>query len=80
MNVHAQLVFNPPFQHLFKKASATDDSVGIWHETYAASAGSHESVYVNMPAFGLGKAGSLLEAVGGRQSAAGRLSTMPLGS
>ncbi|CAM5694173.1 hypothetical protein SANTM175S_00904 [Streptomyces antimycoticus] len=30
--------------------------VGFWHETYAVPAGAHEAVYVNMPAFGLGKA------------------------
>lgn len=70
---------NKDGQHLpawqaFNKAIGTDGSVGIWHETYAASPGSHESVYVNMPYFGLGRAASLQEAVGGRQSAAGRLS------
>jgi hypothetical protein len=30
--------------------------VGFWHETYVVPAGAHEAVYVNMPAFGLGKA------------------------
>ena len=70
---------NKDGQHLpawqaFNKAIGTDGSVGIWHETYAASPGSHESVYVNMPPFGLGRAASLQEAVDGRQSAAGRLS------
>ena len=65
-------------QHLpawqeFNKTVGTDGAVGIWHETYAASAGSYENVYVNMPAFGLGKAGTLQAAVAGKQSAAGRL-------
>ena len=32
------------------------DRVGFWHETYVVPAGSHESVYVNMPDFGLGAA------------------------
>lgn len=32
---------------------------GIWHETYLVAAGQHEAIYVNMPAFGLGKAGRL---------------------
>ena len=68
---------NKDGQHLpawqaFNKAIGTDGSVGIWHETYAASPGSYESVYVNMPFFGLGRAASLREAVGGRQSAVGR--------
>ncbi|MEV5429388.1 DUF4188 domain-containing protein [Streptomyces sp. NPDC052701] len=30
--------------------------VGFWHETYVVPAGAHESVYVNMPEFGLGRA------------------------
>ncbi|MYW44936.1 DUF4188 domain-containing protein, partial [Streptomyces sp. SID161] len=30
--------------------------VGFWHETYAVPAGAHESVYVNMPAYGLAAA------------------------
>lgn len=62
-----------PAWQAFNKAVGTDGSVGIWHETYAASPGTYESVYVNMPAFGLGKAGGLQPASGGRQSAAGRL-------
>jgi Domain of unknown function (DUF4188) len=62
-----------PAWQAFNQAIGTDGSVGIWHETYAASPGSYESVYVNMPAFGLGKAGSLQPATGGRQSASGRL-------
>lgn len=62
-----------PAWRAFNQAVGIDGTVGIWHETYAASAGSHENVYVNMPAFGLGKAGALQKAAGGRQSAAGRL-------
>ncbi|MFS2036425.1 DUF4188 domain-containing protein [Polaromonas sp. CT11-55] len=62
-----------PAWQAFNKAVGSDGSVGIWHETYAASAGSYENVYVNMPAFGLGRAGTLQAAAGGRQSAAGRL-------
>ena len=63
-----------PAWQAFNKAVGTDGTVGIWHETYAASPGSYENVYVNMPSFGLGKAGTLQAASGGRQSAAGRLS------
>jgi len=62
-----------PAWRAFNRAIGTDGSVGIWHETYAVSAGSYESVYVNMPAFGLGRAGQLEPASGGRQTAAGRL-------
>jgi hypothetical protein len=62
-----------PAWHAFNKAVGTDGSVGIWHETYSASPGSHENIYVNMPAFGLGKAGSLAPVSRSQQSAAGRL-------
>jgi hypothetical protein len=33
------------------------DAVGIWHETYRVRAGEHESIYVNLPVFGLAAAG-----------------------
>ena len=62
-----------PAWRAFNKSVGTHGSVGIWHETYRASAGSHESIYVNMPAFGLGRAGSLVPVSGLRESAAGRL-------
>ena len=69
---------NKQAQHLpawkaFNQSIGTDGSVGIWHETYAATAGSHETVYVNMPPFGLGRAGSLISATGEKQSATARL-------
>ena len=62
-----------PAWQAFNNAVGTDGSVGIWHETYLAGPGTHENVYVNMPPFGLGKAGSLVPAKGGLQSAKGRL-------
>jgi hypothetical protein len=37
-------------------------AAGIWHETYKIREGSYENIYVNMPDFGLGKAGKLLTA------------------
>lgn len=57
----------------FNRAVGKTGSVGIWHETYAAGPGTHESVYVNMPPFGLGRAGALYPASGAKQSARGRL-------
>ena len=62
-----------PAWQAFNKSVGTDGSVGIWHETYMASPGTYENVYANMPPFGLGKAGTLSPAAGGKQSAAGRL-------
>ncbi|WP_204165941.1 DUF4188 domain-containing protein [Streptomyces sp. NEAU-S7GS2] len=32
------------------------NKVGFWHETYVVPAASYESIYVNMPSFGLGEA------------------------
>jgi hypothetical protein len=32
-------------------------AVGIWHETYQVRAGEHESIYANLPVFGLAAAG-----------------------
>ena len=57
----------------FNRAVGTNGSVGIWHETYAVRPGSYETIYVNMPAFGLGKAGTLYPASKARQSARQRL-------
>ena len=64
-----------PAWRAFNGSIGTDGPVGIWHETYAASPGTYENVYVNMPPFGLGKVGALQPAVGGKQSAADRLNT-----
>lgn len=44
----------------FNRRVRATNAVGVWHETYIVPAGEHESVYVNMPAFGLA-------AVGGRR-------------
>lgn len=57
----------------FNRSVGTDGSVGIWHETYAIGAGRYETIYVNMPPFGLGRVGTLSAAEGRRQSAASRL-------
>jgi hypothetical protein len=59
-----------PAWRAFNQAVGTDGSVGIWHETYGVAPGTYENVYVNMPSFGLGKAGLLHPATGARQSAA----------
>jgi hypothetical protein len=41
----------------FFRAAYKGGAVGVWHETYVL--GGHESVYVNMPVFGLGAAAEL---------------------
>lgn len=62
-----------PAWRAFNKSVGTDGSVGIWHETYMASPGTYENIYVNMPPFGLGKVTAAQPVTGVRQSAAGRL-------
>lgn len=62
-----------PAWKAFNQSIGTDGTVGIWHETFEVKAGAYESVYVNMPAFGLGRAGTLEAASGRKHSAAGRL-------
>jgi len=47
--------------------------VGIFHETYKVEAGAHESVYGNMPLFGLAAAMSHVPAVGRRETARRRM-------
>jgi hypothetical protein len=40
----------------FNRAVSKDGSVGIWHETYTIAAGNYETIYGNMPRFGLASA------------------------
>jgi hypothetical protein len=47
--------------------------VGVWHEAYRVRPGDFETVYNNMPPFGLARAAMAIEATGPRETAAGRL-------
>ena len=62
-----------PAWEAFNKAVGSNGSVGIWHETYQATNGTYESVYTNMPPFGLGKAGKLEPVGKARETAQQRL-------
>lgn len=62
-----------PAWQAFNKAVGDDGAVGIWHETYVSGPGRYENVYVNMPTFGLGKVGPLVEATGALKSARDRM-------
>ena len=66
---HAHL----PAWRAFNKAARDNQAVGIWHETYAISKGHYENIYANMPAFGLGKAGTLEPVSAGKNSARERI-------
>ncbi|MCW1384710.1 DUF4188 domain-containing protein [Novosphingobium sp. KCTC 2891] len=57
----------------FNKAVGNDGTVGIFHETYAVAAGAHETIYGNMPPFGLGKVAGLIPATGSRAEARSRM-------
>ena len=70
---HARDRVHLPAWKRFNDRVGSNGDVGIWHETYVVPPGNAESVYVNMPAFGLGLAGTLFPAKGARASAAKRL-------
>jgi len=57
----------------FNKRIGKSADVGIWHETYEIAPGSYECIYHNMPPFGLGKVGKLVEAINAHAGARGRL-------
>lgn len=62
-----------PAWKAFNRAVGTNGDVGIWHETYKSRPGDYESVYVNMPRFGLASAGAAVDAEGAYASAETRL-------
>jgi hypothetical protein len=47
-----RLPHRKPWQRYLREALA-DEAMGLWHETYLASPGSWEGVYLNMPPWGL---------------------------
>jgi hypothetical protein len=57
----------PAWKRFFREAYASE-AVGVWHETYTVSG--YETIYVNMPPFGLGSAGELVPTnkLGGRSA------------
>jgi len=61
----------------FNQRAYHSRAVGIWHETYVINRGQCESIYGNMPPYGLGKAFSLTPAAGQQRSARGRLGQTP---
>ena len=68
----------PDHEHLpvwrwFNQKLGSNGDVGIWHETYLIQPGCYESIYNNMPAYGLGAAGELVDASGVRQEARQRM-------
>ena len=70
---HARDKAHLPAWAAFNKAARGNNAVGIFHETYLVQAGSYETIYADMPPFGLGKAGQLVPAVGSMHNAAQRI-------
>ncbi|AFL87139.1 hypothetical protein Terro_0807 [Terriglobus roseus DSM 18391] len=70
---HARDKEHLPAWAAFNKAARGNTAVGVYHESYLQKPGSYETVYVNMPQFGLAKAGAMVPAVGSMKDAAERL-------
>jgi len=70
---HARDAKHLPAWAEFNRRVGADGSVGIWHETYTISPGGYESVYANMPRFGLAGATEHLPAIGRLQTARSRM-------
>jgi len=57
----------------FNRSVGGSGTVGIWHETYLIQPSHYETVYVNMPVFGLAAATQHVPAVGRKETARRRL-------
>lgn len=57
----------------FNKAVGTSGTVGIFHETYVVERGRSETIYANMPPFGLGRVSGVRPATGSRNDARSRM-------
>jgi len=64
-----------PAWKAFNTKIRSNGDVGIWHETYKVRAGEYETVYNNMPKYGLGKVGNLVPISTKRESARERISS-----
>jgi hypothetical protein len=63
-----------PAWRAFNRRVGTDGDVGIWHETFLVNAGNYETLYGNMPRFGLAAAGEHLPVAAKGERAAERRS------
>lgn len=57
----------------FNRSIGNDGTVGIYHETYAVAGGAHETIYGNMPPFGLARFAGSMPATGTRSQARQRM-------
>jgi len=63
-----------------KRQGKARGHVGLWHETYIAPEGSYESIYFDMPAFGLAKAHGQVPIERGGRSAKDRFAHRSAGA
>lgn len=63
----------PAWAAFNRRLRAGRGKVGFWHETYVVPEGAYESVYINMPEFGLGRATGVIPVGLRGESAAERL-------
>ena len=63
----------PAWQRFNRAVGYNDGAVGIWHESYLVEPGHYETVYGNMPVFGLAQAAAHVPARGGLMTARRRL-------
>lgn len=65
-------VHKPAVRSFFKKVFR-NRALGIWHETYVVPPGHYETLYINMPPFGLGRFSERAPATGKLGTARQRL-------
>jgi len=70
---HARDAAHLPAWAEFNRRIGGNGVVGIWHETYTVSPGQYESIYANMPRFGLGQAVPHVPVTGPTDSARARI-------
>jgi hypothetical protein len=70
---HARDAKHLPAWAEFNRRIGGNGSVGIWHETYTVGPCQYESVYVNMPRFGLAAAAQHVDATGRLENARSRM-------
>lgn len=63
----------PAWAAFNRRLRAGKGKVGFWHETYVVPAGHSESLYINMPEFGLGAASGIVPVGRRGERAADRL-------
>jgi hypothetical protein len=70
---HARNAAHLPAWAEFNRRIGGNGSVGIWHETYTVAPGQYESIYANMPRFGLAAAAEHVPVTGRLEAARTRL-------